>query len=139
MNQMKLRNTWPFVEIIYLVTSFMFSFFHQLRQPQVSSPLSTNLCQFLYKHYLISFLPWLHTISSYYPHFVDKETEAQRGEAPCLDMNPSLSNGRGQAPSHQTTLSSCQLPPPVCLRTVESELKCVLESRVDSERTLVPP
>lgn len=26
MNQMKLRNTWPFVEIIYLVTSFMFFF-----------------------------------------------------------------------------------------------------------------
>ena len=138
MNQMKLRNTWPFVEIIYLVTSFMFSFFHQLRQPQVSSLLFTNLCQFLYKHCLISFSPWLHTISNY-PHFVDKETEAQRGAAPCLDMNPSLSNVRAQAPNHQTTLSSCQLPPPVFLRTVELELKHVLESRVDNYRTLVPP
>lgn len=115
-NQMKLRNTWPFVEIIYLVTSYMLSFFHQLKQPQDSSLFSTNLCQFLSQHYLISFSQWPHRLNTYYSHFVEKETEAQRGEAPCLDTNPGLSNVRAQAVHHQATLSSSQLSPPVFLR-----------------------
>lgn len=45
---------------------FVFSFFHQLKQPQ-DSFLSTNMCQFLYKHYLISFSQWPHMISNYNP------------------------------------------------------------------------
>ena len=94
----------------------MFSFFHQLRQPQDSSLFSTNLCQFLYQHYLISFSQWPHTLNTYYSHFVGKETEAQRGEAPCLDMNPGLSNVRAQAFHYQATLSSCQLSPPIFFR-----------------------
>lgn len=64
---MKLGNTWPFAEIINLVTSFVFSFVHQLKPPQDSSLLSTNLCQSLYKYDLISFSQWPHTISSYNP------------------------------------------------------------------------
>lgn len=31
---MKLRNSWLYVEITDLVTSFVFSFSHQLKQPQ---------------------------------------------------------------------------------------------------------
>ena len=89
----------------------MFSFFHQLRQPQDSSLFSTNLCQFLYQHYLISFSQWPHRLNTYYSHFVEKETEAQRGEAPCLDTNPGLFNVRAQAVHHQATLSSSQLSP----------------------------
>lgn len=63
---MKLRNSWLFVEIIDLVTNFVFFFSHQLKQPQDYS-LSINLCQFLYKDYLISFSQWPPTLSSYNP------------------------------------------------------------------------
>lgn len=63
MNQMKLRNTWSFVEIINLVLCS--PFFHQLKRSQ-DSLLSTNVCQVLYKHSLTPFSWWPH-ISTYNP------------------------------------------------------------------------
>lgn len=89
-NQMKLRNTWPFVEIIYLVTSYMsLFFFHQLKQPQDSSLFPTNLHKFLSQHYLISLSQWPHRLMLITPILWKKAR--LRGKAPCLDTNPGLS------------------------------------------------
>ena len=59
-------------------TPRFFSFFHKL--VPVSLPA---LCHFS---------QWPHTLNTYYSHFVEKETEALRGEARCLDMHPGLTS-----------------------------------------------
>lgn len=85
---------------------FVFSFFHQLKQPQ-DSFLSTNMCPFLYKHYLISFSQGPH-ISNYNPTVCLKTLRLRKVKH--LAWQKSWSVYHTQVLIIRPELASCQSP-----------------------------